>query len=85
MYLQDLACGIWPLIEDGIKRYEREHGSKPVALVLHPAHANEFCSGAESDDSILDGIAVIQNVRVTGPNYGFSPFSHAVPVITPKN
>jgi len=63
---EQIACGIWPLIEDGFRRCEREHGRKPVALVLHPAHAHEFCAGTESDDAILDGVAVIQDFRVIG-------------------
>jgi hypothetical protein len=66
--MTQLACGVWSLIEHGINEYVRQHGRKPLALILHPAHANEFCSGAESDDAILDGIAVIQYSRVTGPN-----------------
>ena len=63
-----LACGIRKLIEHGIVAYEREHGRTPVALILHPAHANEFCTGTESDDAILDDISVIQDSRVATPS-----------------
>ncbi|CAM2183789.1 hypothetical protein PSAC2689_50178 [Paraburkholderia sacchari] len=67
MEQEQLAYGIWKLIEDGITRYEREHGEKPLALILHPAHVSEFCQGAESDDTILDGISIIQNPRFELP------------------
>jgi hypothetical protein len=67
MKTSEISCGTWPLIEHEINEYVRQHGRKPLALILHPAHANEFCSGAENDDSILDGISVIQGSRVTVP------------------
>lgn len=65
MKVEQLGCGIWPLIENGITEFEREHGRKLLTLVLHPAHANELCTGAQSDETILDGISVIQDSRVT--------------------
>ncbi|WP_322104241.1 hypothetical protein [Paraburkholderia sp. J41] len=57
--MNQLACGIWSLIQHGIEQYEREHGRKPVALILHPAHVDEFTRGSESDPAELDGVAVI--------------------------
>ncbi|CAD6542674.1 hypothetical protein LMG27952_03922 [Paraburkholderia hiiakae] len=55
--MTQLACGIWPLIEHGIKKYERER--KPVALILHPAHVDEFARGSESSPAVLCGVSVI--------------------------
>lgn len=67
MEQEQLACGIWKRIEDGITRYEREHGEKPFALILHSADVSEFCQGAESDDTIPDSMAIIQNPRFELP------------------
>ena len=54
-----IACGTWPLIEYGITQYEREHGRKPVALILHPADIDEFTRRSESSPAVLDGVSVI--------------------------
>ncbi|WP_322048389.1 hypothetical protein [Paraburkholderia sp. J67] len=53
-----LSCGIWKLVEHSITQHEREHGRKPVALILHPAHIDEFTRGSECDPAVLDGVAV---------------------------
>ncbi|CAG9267576.1 hypothetical protein [Paraburkholderia unamae] len=53
-----LTCGIWQLIEHGIQQHEKEHGRRPVALILHPAHKDEFCLGSESNAAVLGGISV---------------------------
>jgi hypothetical protein len=64
---EQLACGSWALIEHGIRAFEREHGEKPFALVLHPEHFDEFCNGTGSDETILDGVSIIQSPRFTMP------------------
>ena len=57
--MTQLACGIWPLIEHGITQFQREHGRKSLALILHPAHTDEFNRGSESNPAVLDGVSVI--------------------------
>lgn len=59
MELRQLACGIWMLIENGIHRYTLEHGRKPFALVLHPAHFDEFYEGIETDNELLDNVVIL--------------------------
>ncbi|MCG5075172.1 hypothetical protein [Paraburkholderia tagetis] len=61
------SSGIGPLIEHSIKQYVKEHGRKPFALILNPAHMSEFCKGAGSNDTILDGISVISSPRFDMP------------------
>ncbi|PVX85625.1 hypothetical protein C7402_103202 [Paraburkholderia unamae] len=57
------------MIDYGVEQYVKEHGGKPAAFVLHPAHLSEFFEGTESDDAILDGISVIHS-----PWFGMSVF-----------
>ncbi|WP_027818597.1 hypothetical protein [Paraburkholderia bannensis] len=58
-----LSCGIWKLIEHAIEQYEREHGRKPVALILHPAKVGDFYRGAGSNNDLLDDVSIITSAR----------------------
>lgn len=62
-----LACGVWPLIEDGIRRYMAEHGCKPVAVVLHPAQTKEVCEQSGSDPTLLDDVSIAINPQFELP------------------
>lgn len=59
METSNLACGAWTFIEHGIERFIHEHGSKPAALILHPAHIKALCDDAGPDRTLLDGVSVI--------------------------
>jgi hypothetical protein len=61
MDIEKLACGVWPLIEDGIRRYMEEHGRKPLALVLHPSQVMQLDGTAESELDLLQGVSVVVN------------------------
>jgi hypothetical protein len=63
MKAQDLACGVWPLTEDAIKRYVDEHGRKPSVLVLHPARVEDFARGSESNPELFNGVSLITSAR----------------------
>lgn len=65
MELKQIACDIWPLIENGILGCMLNRGRKPFALMLHPAHVDEFCRGTETNSDLLDGISVLTN-----PSFG---------------
>ena len=67
MQKTNLACSTWKLIEHGIDRFIREHGCKPAALVLHPAHIDALCRDAESDRTLLDGVSVIVSPLIELP------------------
>ncbi|WP_321963497.1 hypothetical protein [Paraburkholderia sp. J7] len=54
-----IAYGIWRLIECGITQCQREHGRKPLSLILHPAHTDEYNRSSESNPAVLDDVAVI--------------------------
>jgi hypothetical protein len=57
----NLTCGVWPLIEYGIRRYIEEHGRKPLALVLHPTQVMQLNGLAENALELLDGVSVVVN------------------------
>jgi hypothetical protein len=65
--LKNFACGVWPLIEDGIRRYVDEHGRKPVALVLHPEQVKELPEPAASGSPLLADVSVIPSSLIDLP------------------
>jgi hypothetical protein len=58
---KQLARGVWPLVEHGIRRYMAEHRRKPVALVLHATQMKAFCRQAGSDAALLNGVSVLNS------------------------
>jgi hypothetical protein len=66
MDVEKLACGVWPLIEQGIRRYVEEHGRKPIALVLNPARLMQLDAMAESDSKLMDGVSLVVKRHVDG-------------------
>ena len=56
-----IACGVWKLAEHGVSEYVRQHGRKPVALILHPIHIRDFYREAGSGPTILDDVSVLSS------------------------
>lgn len=57
--VKNFACGAGKRIGHGIEQFTREHGCKPAALILHPAHADAFAREPELDSGLLNGVSVI--------------------------
>ncbi|WP_321888334.1 hypothetical protein [Paraburkholderia bannensis] len=68
MEKSNLAYGVWTLVEDGIERYMKKHGRKPVALILHPGQVGEFYRGAGSDNDLLDDVSILTSARSAFPD-----------------
>lgn len=65
--MKNLACGVGTLIGYGIEQFIRERGYKPVAVLLHPAHADAVASEPEWEPGLLDSVSVIVSSRVSSP------------------
>ncbi|WP_322056720.1 hypothetical protein [Paraburkholderia sp. J63] len=54
-------------MEHGIEQYVKEHGRKPYALVMHPAHTKGFASVEWKKTALLDDVSIIASPRFDLP------------------